>query len=100
MDLRATATTFSNYLGFGILLATGIDGLGRRSSAAIGRIHGQVQRAAANTRLGQHQLDALRRFPVASDVSHDRPNLLVAREHQEGWRATIGLHAREVEAVL
>ena len=57
-----------------------------------GRLQTPVSGSTSSTRS--------RRVPVAGDVGNDRAHLLVARHHQERRRATVGLHAGEVEAGL
>jgi hypothetical protein len=48
----------------------------------------------------QHKFDTARRFSITREFGCDGSYLLVTRQHQEGRRASIGLHAGEVEARL
>src|SRR5690242_10642088 len=72
--------------------ATDRDGDGQRLGAAAATGPGclpAVERA--DTRLGQHELDAARRLPIAGDRAHDRSRLLVAGEQEERRRAAVAL---------
>ena len=66
-------------------------------AAACGRFGGRGL-GAADAGLGQHELDAARRLPVAGQRGDDRADLLVAGAQQEGRRAAVALHADHVDA--
>src|ERR1700675_2544074 len=79
--------------------AAGVDAGGCRTSAASCRRGAAFDAAAsAHARLRKLELDALGCFAVSRDVGGDRPNLLVAGDHQEGWCTAVGFHAGEVQA--
>src|SRR6185312_3480991 len=54
-----------------------------------------AQVGRADARLWQDQLHPARTFPIARERGYDRAHLLIAREHQEGGRASIALHAHD-----
>src|SRR5689334_8132455 len=94
--LTASATGLSLLPGFSIVGATGVN-FGRRGTATACACC-RCSRGRADAGLRQHQFDALGRLAVAGNVGRDRAYLFVAREHQEGRRAAIRLHARKVES--
>ena len=98
----ASAAGLALGLGLGVRDAAGVD-LGRGGTAAASRgcrrtVDGKVGRAHA--RLRQDEVDVVRRRKVSGDGRHDRADLLVAGQHQEGRRAAIALDPDRVEARL
>ena len=59
-----------------------------------------MRRAAADSRLRQHQLDTARAFHIAREIGRNRSHLLIAGRKQESRRPAIGFHADDEEAGL